>query len=77
MQVRSRFGPRKTLVFLIDVLDQQDLTTRYRALYALDFGLGSLDSVERQQFESVINKQDSNNLTALAWRDISGNSETK
>ena len=56
--------------FLIEVLDRQDLTTRYRALYALDFGLGSPDSAARQQFEAVINKQEPNNLTALAWKDI-------
>lgn len=56
--------------FLIKILDRQDLTTRYRALYALDFGLGTADSVARQQFESIVNKQDANNLTALAWKDI-------
>ncbi len=58
--------------FLIEVLDRQDLTTRYRALYALDFGLGSPDSAARRQFESVIEKQEPNNLTALAWKDIKG-----
>ena len=56
--------------FLIKILDRQDITTRYRALYALDFGLGGVDSVARQQFESIVNKQDPNNLTALAWKDI-------
>lgn len=56
--------------FLIQVLDKQDITTRYRALSALDFGLGSSDSPARQRFESVINKQSANNLTALAWKDI-------
>ncbi|MEM7757375.1 MAG: SH3 domain-containing protein [Cyanobacteria bacterium P01_A01_bin.40] len=56
--------------FLIKILDRQDITTRYRALYALDFGLGGVDSVARQQFESIVDKQDANNLTALAWKDI-------
>lgn len=63
--------------FLIKVLDQQDLTTRYRALYALDFSLGSADSSARQNFESIVDKQDSNNLTALAWKDIQNKSQTK
>lgn len=58
--------------FLIQVLDQQDLTTRYRVLYALDFGLGRENSPERQQFESVISQQAPNNPTALAWQRVSG-----
>ena len=63
--------------FLIQVLDRQDLTTRYRALYALDFGLGSPDSPARQKFESAINKQEPYNLTALAWKDIKDDSQSK
>ncbi len=53
------------------------MTTRYRALYALDFGLGSADSEARQQFELAIDKQVPNNLTALAWNDIQDDSNKK
>ncbi len=71
------FWAKEKPCFLIKVLERQDLTTRYRALYALDFGLGSADSPARQQFELVIERQDPHNLTALAWKDLKDDSQTK
>lgn len=54
--------------FLVSILDQQNPSIRQSVLSSLDFGLGVVNSPERQKFEAFLQRLSSQNPTLRDWQ---------